>query len=73
MRKNPDDLYLHEQILLLSLRDAEGTLESKAGMYRMALGGAVPGSVAASLSATSSSVADVLGERPCLRRRSIAR
>jgi len=41
MRKERDGLYLHEQILLLVLRDKEGTLESKAGMYRTALGGAV--------------------------------
>jgi hypothetical protein len=36
-----ETLYLHEQMLLLILRDKEGTLESKAGMYRLALGGAV--------------------------------
>jgi hypothetical protein len=35
------DLYLHEQTLLLVLRDEEGTVESKAGMYRIALGGAL--------------------------------
>jgi hypothetical protein len=38
-RKN--DLHLHEQVLLLALRDEKGTVESKAGMYRCALGGAV--------------------------------
>jgi hypothetical protein len=41
MRKGRDDLYLHEQVLLLILRDEEGTLESRAGMYRIALGGAL--------------------------------
>lgn len=41
MNRRPGDLYLHEQMLLLVLRDKEGTVESKAGMYRIALGGAV--------------------------------
>ena len=41
MRKGPEGLYLHEQMLLLVLRDKEGTVESKAGMYRIALGGAI--------------------------------
>lgn len=41
MHKRPDDLHLHEQMLLLVLRDDEGTVESKAGMYRIALGGAI--------------------------------
>jgi len=35
------DLRLHEEVLLLALRDREGTVESRAGMYRFALGGAV--------------------------------
>ncbi len=35
------DLYLHEQMLLLALRDERGTLEWKASMYRLALGGAL--------------------------------
>lgn len=34
-------LHLHEQILLLVLRDEAGTIESRAGMYRIALGGAL--------------------------------
>ena len=33
------DLYLHEQILLLALRDDKGTIESRAGWYSLALGG----------------------------------
>jgi hypothetical protein len=37
MRKGRDELYLHEQMLLLVLRDEAGTVESKAGMYRIAL------------------------------------
>ena len=41
MRRNHEHLFLHEQMLLLILRDEEGTLESKAGMYRLALGGAI--------------------------------
>ena len=35
------DLYLHEQVLLLALRDERGTVESRAGMYSLALGGAI--------------------------------
>ena len=35
-----DDLHLHEQLMLLALRD-EGTLESKASQYAYALGGAI--------------------------------
>jgi Golgi phosphoprotein 3 len=41
MDKGRDELHLHEQMLLLVLRDEEGTVESKAGMYRIALGGAI--------------------------------
>jgi len=32
---------LHEDLLLLALRDREGTMESRAGMYKFALGGAL--------------------------------
>jgi len=32
---------LHEDLLLLALRDREGTVESRAGMYKFALGGAL--------------------------------
>ena len=35
------DLRLHEEVLLLALRDKKGTIESRAGMYRFALGGAI--------------------------------
>ena len=35
------DLHLHEQLMLLALRDEKGTLESKAPMYGYALGGAI--------------------------------
>ena len=36
-----EDLHLHEQLMLLALRDEKGTLESKASMYGFALGGAL--------------------------------
>jgi hypothetical protein len=35
------DLYLHEQVLLLALRDERGTVESRAGWYSLAMGGAI--------------------------------
>ena len=35
------ELYPHEQLLLLALRDEKGTLESKASMHAFALGGAL--------------------------------
>jgi len=35
------DLYLHEEVLLLALRDDKGTIESRAGWYSLALGGAI--------------------------------
>ncbi len=34
-------LHLHEQLMLLALRDEKGTIESKADMYQYALGGAL--------------------------------
>ena len=33
-----DDMHLHEQLMLLALRDEKGTLESSASMYACALG-----------------------------------
>lgn len=36
-----DDMHLHEQLMLLALRDEKGTLESGASMYPYALGGAI--------------------------------
>ena len=36
-----DDMHLHEQLMLLALRDEKGTLESSASMYACALGGAI--------------------------------
>ncbi len=36
-----DDMHLHEQLMLLALRDGKGTLESGASMYACALGGAI--------------------------------
>lgn len=41
MTEQRPDLYLHEQILLLALRDEKGTIESRAGWYSLALGGAL--------------------------------
>ncbi len=41
MTARNDELYLHEELLLLALKDAGGTLESKAAMYQYALGGAI--------------------------------
>jgi hypothetical protein len=41
MRTGKSDLHLHEQLMLLALRDEKGTLESKATMYSYALGGAI--------------------------------
>jgi Golgi phosphoprotein 3 len=41
MSTSDDQLYLHEELLLLALKDAEGTIESRAGMYQYALGGAI--------------------------------
>ena len=35
------ELHLHEQLMLVALRDEKGTLESKATMYAYALGGAM--------------------------------
>ena len=40
MDKQPG-LYLHEEILLLALKDQKGTIESSATMYQYAVGGAV--------------------------------
>jgi hypothetical protein len=41
MSPNSHDLYLHEELLLMALKDAQGTIESRAGMYGYALGGAI--------------------------------
>ena len=41
MRRRATELRLHEELLLLALRDDRGTLESRAGMYRHALAGAL--------------------------------
>ena len=39
--KRRTELYPHEQLMLLALRDDKGTLESKASMHSYALGGAL--------------------------------
>ena len=41
MRRAKTELGLHEEILLLALRDDKGTIDSRAGMVRLALGGAM--------------------------------
>jgi len=41
MPRPAHDLRIHEQILLLGLRDEEGSVESRAGMLKFALGGAL--------------------------------
>ena len=41
MTTRHDELYLHEELLLLALKDARGTIESKAAMCQYALGGAI--------------------------------
>jgi len=41
MSQSADDLYLHEELLLLALKDAKGTIESQATMCAYALGGAI--------------------------------
>lgn len=40
------DLHLHEQVLLLALRDRKGTPEFRAGLHHLALGGAILGELA---------------------------
>ena len=35
------DLHLHEQLLLLALRDRKGTVDYRAGHYNLAMGGAI--------------------------------
>jgi hypothetical protein len=40
-RKDPSALRLHEALLLLALRDEEGTIERRAGSYSYAIGGAI--------------------------------
>ncbi len=41
MHHSTPDLYLHEQVLLLALRDTDGTIAPQAGQYPHALGGAI--------------------------------
>ena len=41
MSRRDDELHLHEKLMLLVLRDERGTIESHAGMYQLALGGAI--------------------------------
>ncbi len=41
MYTSAPEIHLHEELLLLALRDARGTIESKATMYQYALGGAI--------------------------------
>ncbi len=41
MSSSRNDLHLHEQVLLLALKDRKGTLEFGAGFHHLALGGAI--------------------------------
>ncbi len=41
MPQHASDLHLHEQVLLLALRDKDGTIEIRADRYPQALGGAI--------------------------------
>ena len=41
MPQNRPELFLHEQVMLLALRDEKGTIESRAGWYSLAMGGAL--------------------------------
>ncbi len=41
MNERSQGLRLHEEILLLALRDHKGTIENRAAMYKIALGGAM--------------------------------
>jgi len=41
MASSKTDLFMHEQLLLLALREKQGTVESKAAMHAFALGGAI--------------------------------
>jgi hypothetical protein len=41
MTNKATKLAMHEQLMLMALRDEEGTLESRAGMHEFALGGAI--------------------------------
>ena len=41
MSSSRNDLHLHEQVLLLALKDRKGTLEGGAGYHHLALGGAI--------------------------------
>lgn len=41
MSNKKPDLFLHEQIMLLALRDEKGTLESRTGMHSLAVAGGI--------------------------------
>ena len=41
MASSRHDLHLHEQLLLLALRDRKGTVDYRAGFYNLAMGGAI--------------------------------
>lgn len=41
MSQSRPELFLHEQVMLLALRDEKGTIESRAGWYSLAMGGAL--------------------------------
>ena len=41
MPSSRSDLHLHEQLLLLALKDRKGTVDYRAGQYHLAMGGAI--------------------------------
>lgn len=66
--KHRTDLYPHEQLMLLALRDDKGTLESKASMHSYALGGALLAELGIqeriSIDDTKKAMVDVVDRRP---------
>ena len=66
--KRRTELYPHEQLMLLALRDDKGTLESKASMHSFALGGALLAELSIqgriSIDDTKKAMVDVVDRRP---------
>ena len=66
--KRRTELYPHEQLLLLALRDDKGTLESKASMHGYALGGALLAELSIqeriNIDDTKKAMVDVVDRRP---------
>lgn len=66
--KKRDQLYPHEQLMLLALRDDKGTLESKASMHTYALGGALLAELSmqgrVAIEDTKKAMVDIADQRP---------